>query len=112
MDFFSRSSWNVSDGSIVRFSEDHWCRALSLESRFPSLTCLCSIQKRADRQICVSTSIADKIDWDFRFPRNLTNRGTDEVIDLIGIFGSVRICEGLKDRRVRLDDELEFSVKP
>ena len=110
--FFSRCSWKVFDGSIVRFWEDVWCGDTCLKDRFPSLARLCPSQNAPINGFALSSPFfPGQVDWSFGFPRSLTNREACEAAELTGLLEGFKLWEGLEDRRKWLGDEDVFSVK-
>ena len=51
------------------------------------------------------------MEWNFGFPRFLTNRESCEAAGLTGLLEDFKLWEGLEDRRMWLGDEDVFSVK-
>ncbi|EXB99413.1 hypothetical protein L484_016389 [Morus notabilis] len=78
--FSQQVRWKVGSREIVRFWEDYWIEGGPLCLRFPHLYRIPPLQNQP-----ISLFVAEiedhedgRIVWDFRFPRNLTDREVSE----------------------------------
>lgn len=90
--FFRQVHTQVGDGSNTYFLEDKWVGDSSLCSKFPNLYRLSSMKSHSI--VDVLNHGGSSLSFSLGFRRQLTNRETTEVINLLSLIGDCQFREG------------------
>ena len=100
-EFHQLVSFKVGNGNKVRFWEDAWAGENPLQVMFPSLFRLSSLKSHpiSDFHNQSGPSFEGVTSWNLHFSRNLLDREIDQLIQLIQILETKRVCSTVVDRR-------------
>ena len=112
-EFHQKLAFKIGNGNRIRFWEDIWVDKNSLQLLFPSLFRISSLKARPIPDFWDQSNLqmGGPTSWNFYFSRNMSDRETIQMQELLQRLERQRLCPGVEDKKLACGLLEQFFVQ-